>query len=150
MTPSERNEVAKHLIELVIQCDRSTEKLWEFLITIEAGLLVALGFLLRPIDEAGKPVYLPHAALTLVPLAGILVAFVLTGLVLLSQQWQGWYVGKFNALGFQADVFPMWRGTPGRHIGLKPVDAYSIFLLIFGLLIVVGWALVWWFVVSKA
>jgi hypothetical protein len=106
--PTTDNETPKLLIDLIINQDQVTQKWIEFLIAIQAGLVVVLGFLIRPTSptQPGQ-VSPPHATLYVIPAIGILIAAAIAWIVYRERKWTGWYVNRFNKLSDLTDkVFP--------------------------------------------
>lgn len=127
-----RRELGRYLMDKIIHEDDLTQRWIGFLITVEAGLAVALGFLLRPGQGTGTPtvqVLFPllwRGLPILIPLIGIWVARALCRLAVENQQWQGFYVAKFNALpGFEEWVFPSDRGVLGRRPHEQPLGSFG-------------------------
>jgi hypothetical protein len=115
---STEHETPKFLIDLIINQDQVTQKWVEFLIVIQAGLVVMLGFLVRPTDTptvAGQKLP-PHAALYAIPVLGILVALAIGWIVIRERKWTSWYISRFNDLpGFSGEVFPDKRNNSSKN-----------------------------------
>jgi hypothetical protein len=105
---STENETPKFLIDLIINQDQVTQKWVEFLIAIQAGLVVVLGFLIRPADTPHPGQQSPpHAALYVISGMGILIAVAIAWIVFRERKWTAWYVNRFNKLPQLTDkVFP--------------------------------------------
>ena len=144
-------KLGEFLVDLIKNQDHVAHKWLEFLITIEAGLAVALGFLLRPVDgmnpqqQVVQQQVLPHAALYLIPAIGIVVALALTWIVVRERKWQNWYVARFNALScFEDRVFPKGKGDPNQPVDSQPVGRISQIVIVLTVLISLAWVAVLW------
>jgi hypothetical protein len=144
---TERSELGRYLIDVILHEDTLCQKWIEFLIAVEAALVVALGFLLRSttestaIQKVTSPVV--QGGVYMIPLIGILAAWILTRLALLSQRWIGWYVSRFDALpDFEEKVFPKGRGKPGFPDIRGSLDSYGGTIRWLGWIIEAGWMVV--------
>ena len=136
-------KLGEFLVDLIKNQDHVAHKWLEFLISIEVGLAVALGFLLR--FGGGKNAVLSNVALYLIPAIGIAVALALTWIVIRERKWQAWFVTRFNVLpGFEGRVFPLDKGDPTKTVGSQPVGRISQIVFILAFLISLGWVGVLW------
>ncbi len=147
-------ETPKWLVDLIINQDQVGQKWIEFLITIEAGLVVALGFLMRPTEgtnaQSGTVIKgPPHATLYLIPAIGILVAISLTWIVVRERKWQTWYVARFNLQpGCANNVFPVDKGKDGP-VASQPLGRISEIIIGLGIIIFLMWiAVIFWAIFS--
>ena len=112
------SELAKYLVDLIVNQDHVALKWLQFLITIEAGLVVALGFLLKPGSGASPVQSFLRVAVYVIPLIGIAIALALTWIVVRERKWQAWYVARFNGLtGYNGKVFPSDKGSTSAPVG---------------------------------
>lgn len=98
-----------HLINLITNQDIAYQNWFKFLITIESGLAMGLGFLLKmggqeknAVMQLGLPV-----VKYLIPVLGIIVAVFLCIIIVRERRWQAWYVQQYRNLpGDIPVVFP--------------------------------------------
>jgi hypothetical protein len=130
----ESSEIGGWLVDLIKNQDQVGQKWIEFLIAIETGLVVALGFLVRtPPAQSLRPL------LYMIPGLGILAALALTLIVVRERQWQAWYVGRFNDLPpYKGKVFP----TDKCSIGTQALGCISWIVILFSCVIALGWVVV--------
>lgn len=134
----ESNTIGRYLVDLVMNQDQVSQRWVQFLITIEAGLAVALGFLWGK----EKP-NLPGVVLYLIPPIGIFVAGALTWIVVRERKWQAWYVARFNMLPWGDKVFPYDKGNKGP-VRSQPMGRIGQIVFGLGILIAVAWIAVLW------
>ncbi|MFH0870949.1 MAG: hypothetical protein V1878_00435 [bacterium] len=135
----ESSEIGGWLVDLIKNQDQVGQKWIEFLIAIETGLVVALGFLVR--TPPTQPLF--QLLLYLIPMSGILAALALTGIVVRERKWQAWYVERFNDLSsYKGKVFPTVRCS----IGAQPWGRISWIVILFSCAIALAWVLVILFV----
>jgi len=128
---------AEYLVNLIVNQDHVALKWLQFLITIEAGLVVALSFLLRPESHQ-----ILRFAIYAIPMIGIFVAVALTLIVIRERQWQSFFVNRFNALrGCEGKVFPPGKGTDGTVSG-QPWGHISMITLGLAVIIILIWIVV--------
>jgi hypothetical protein len=145
MMSDNQNEKQRLLVDLIINQDQVTQKWVEFLIAIQAGLVVVLGFLIRPTDTAqtGQAV-VPHAGLYIIPVMGILTGCAIAWIVCRERKWTAWYVSRFNALDKLGEqVFPR-HGCLGDEKEFDALPSGRTSKVITGL---VGFLLLGWIVI---
>ena len=142
-------DIAKLLVDLVKNQDQVAQKWLEFLIAIEAGLAVALGFSIRPIPLASgvNPTELQqlfsNIQLSVLPLFGILFAAALTRIVVRERQWQSFYVARVTALPTLKDkIFPSEKGNPSLSVSKQNWGKISHIVVALGICISVAWIVV--------
>ena|SRR5271157_1752290 len=132
-----KSDLGKYLIDLIANQDHVGLKWLQFLITIEAGLVVAFGFLVKPSDTARQ--LLPRFMVYVIPVVGFAVALALTWIVIRERKWQAWYVGRFNALPEYKDkVFPSDKSS-GNTVSAQPLGRISQIVICLGVLIMLAW-----------
>ena|SRR6266571_4293134 len=136
---------AAHLVELIINQDEIAQGWIKFLITIEAGLAVGLGFVLKIGGE--KPGLLEQRfapwAMGLIPFFGIAAALILCSIILRERKCQAAYVKKFRQLqgveppGTLTELFPTNQDINDQGIGF--ISSRVIALTV---AIAIGWVIV--------
>jgi len=103
------------LVDLIINQDHVAQQWLQVFLTIQAGLAVGLGFILRLSGEGQPPpVGLIRLSAALVPFLGILSAIGITMIVVRERKWQAWYVACFNDLpGKLPRMFPKEKAVDG-------------------------------------
>jgi hypothetical protein len=145
--PSTENETPKFLIDLIINQDQVTQKWVEFLIAIQAGLVVVLGYLLRSSETRTQgQSSLPHAAFYLIPAIGILTTIAISLIIIRERQWTAWYVDRFNKLpGCKDDVFPTQSGQVGsKYLRLSSIVGGLAIVISLGWVVTIIWAMFLW------
>jgi hypothetical protein len=150
--PATDNETSKFLIDLIINQDQVTQKWIEFLIAIQAGLVVVLGFLIRPTTptQLGQ-VSPPHATLYVISAIGIFIAAAIAWIVHRERKWTGWYVNRFNKLPDLTDkVFPSQANnkqyeSASQEFQAQPAGRTSQIITGLAILLCSGWfAVILW------
>jgi Ca2+/Na+ antiporter len=101
--PSTQTDSAAHLISLVTNQDQVVHNWVQLLVGVQAGLAVAVGFLLKPGDGT---VEIPWFAVVAVPVLGIIAAIALVTIIVHEQKWQVWFAQRFTKLPGLPQVFP--------------------------------------------
>ena len=93
------------------------------MIAIEAGLAVALGFMLRTSSNSGSgqqvavQQFTLQAPLYLLPVLGIIVAVAISTIVIRERKWQSYYVGQVTALKtLNGRLFPVDKDDGGKPV----------------------------------
>jgi hypothetical protein len=137
-------ELPRLLVDLIINEDQVAQKWVEFLITIQAGLAVALAFLVRssetlPGGQLVQSSKVPHAAIYLIAGVGFLVSIGITWMVVRERKWTAWYVHRFNQLpGCHGNVFPADQPVP-KSVGSVPLGRFSQIAVGLGSIICLAW-----------
>ncbi len=133
---------AHHLIDLIIHQDLVAQNFLKFLLTAEAGLVVAFAFFLRPETRPNgtqAPPNLYPIAIWLIPIMGIIIAVALMWVILSERKWQSWYVNKFNELpGCSGRIFP--KNHPvDSPVTKMPLGTVEKAVIVLGTSTGVGW-----------
>jgi len=133
---------SSHLVSLITNQDHVTQGWIKFLITIEAGLAVALAFILKPGNDSTFPDWFTRSVSIIIPALGILAAFILTDIIIRERKWQTWYVQKYKALPNDfPEVFP---GEKGQDVSVdkQPWGYISKRIFWFTVIIILGWLVI--------
>lgn len=130
---------AQHLVTLITKQDDVVQGWVQHLVTIQAGLVVALGFFLRHVDGKDSPNQaIPRFYLWGICLFGVVSALALTLVILRERRWQKWYVHQFNELPRELRwIFP--RGDEEREKFFKGTFPISCTLCVFTTVVASGW-----------
>ena len=141
-TDSATNEAARHLVSLITNQDQVTKTWVQFLITVEAGLVVAFAFLMKSEGNGPFPDWFIQTGSSLIPAAGILFAIVLTLIIIRERQWQSWYVQRFTSLPnlSLSEIFPV----EGQLVRAQPIGYISWVIIIVAALCAAGWLWIWY------
>ncbi|GEM_PF-5405254 len=145
---------ADHLVKLITNQDTVCQGWVNHLITIQAALVVALGFLIRPIEATGE-VFLPSMFKYLICGLGILSDLTLCAIICRERWWQGQYVQRYQDLDQERKVFlpkdgrdsregeePGWIGRP-INVFWKSPGWIGRVIIGFAVFIAIGWILAW-------
>jgi hypothetical protein len=96
------------LIHLIINQDTTSQEWMKFFFTIQSALAAAYLFGINIIDRLQwAPRWFTPAISFIIPFLGVVFARSLTRLVVRQNQWQAWFIQKYNALpGNSGHVFP--------------------------------------------
>lgn len=110
-----------HLVHLIINQDTTSQEWMKFFFTIQSALAAAYLFGLNIIDRLQwAPRWFTPAISFIIPFLGIVFAMSLTSIVVRQNQWQAWFIQKYNALPGNADaVFPK-DNKPIVSVGDQP------------------------------
>jgi hypothetical protein len=132
-----------HLIKLLIYTDGIVHSWIKLLLTVEAGMVLVLGFVLRP-SESGTEldVGLRLAISFGVPLFGMVFAVGICLLIIRERRWVNWYVQKLKNPNLSPTIMPPTGAISEQGLG------YSTWVII-GLvsIMVCGWIFI--FIVLK-
>jgi len=108
-----------HLIHLIVNQDETAQGWLRFFFTIESALAAAFLFVVTSGERIpAAPRWFAPVMCLVIPLLGIVLTRALMRIVLRQNQWQIWFIRRFNALPGNADrVFPAGIGRDG------PVEA---------------------------
>jgi hypothetical protein len=97
-----------HLVHLIINQDTTSQEWMKFFFTIQSALAAAYLFGINVVDRLQwAPRWFTPAISFIIPFLGIIFARSLTRIVVRQNQWQAWFIQKYNALPGNADsVFP--------------------------------------------
>jgi hypothetical protein len=97
-----------HLVHLIINQDTTSQEWMKFFFTIQSALAAAYLFGLNIVDRLQwAPRWFTPAISFIIPFLGIIFARSLTRIVVRQNQWQAWFIQKYNSLPGNADtVFP--------------------------------------------
>ena len=136
---ADTSDHAKHLIQLVVNQDQVTQNWIRFLITVEAGLAVGLGFILQLSDDEQPLQWFAPVVSILIPLLGCAVGVIVCLIVRRERRWASWFVQRFNALpGYAGKVFP----TTQAEVRKQQAGFMSTAVFFLAALIVLAWLLV--------
>ena len=96
------------LIHLIINQDTTSQEWMKFFFTIQSALAAAYLFGLNVIDRLQwAPHWFTPTISLIIPFLGIVFARSLTRIVVRQNQWQSWFIQKYNAMpGNAGQVFP--------------------------------------------
>jgi hypothetical protein len=96
------------LIHLIINQDTTSQEWMKFFFTIQSALAAAYLFGLNVVDRLQwAPRWFTPAISFIIPFLGIVFARSLTRIVVRQNQWQAWFIQKYNTLpGNTGMVFP--------------------------------------------
>lgn len=135
------NEIEKNtsdcksfLVKLIIDQGHVYQGWVKFLILIESGLFMSLGFILK-IQETVIPIQVLHICFLAIPIFGIFVVWVLRAIIFREKRWQNYYVSQFAVLN--PDVFPKKDVIKEQKIGY-----ISRIIKIITRFLVIGWVII--------
>jgi hypothetical protein len=101
-------DCGSHLVSLVTNQDQVVHNWVQLLVTIQAGLAVAVGFILKPTENAlaTTAAVIPWFAVVAIPILGIFSALALAAIIVHEQKWQVWFAQQFGKLPGLPRVFP--------------------------------------------
>ena len=104
-----------HLIRLIVNQDDASHSWLRFFFTIESALAAAFLLVVNITERIpGAPRWFAPAMSLIIPLLGIVFTRALMRIVLRQNQWQIWFIRKFNAMPGNAEkVFPDGIGRNG-------------------------------------
>jgi hypothetical protein len=114
-----------HLIHLIINQDTTSQEWMKFFFTIQSALAAAYLFGINIVDHLQwAPRWFTPCISFIIPLLGIVFARSLTKIVVRQNQWQAWFIQKYNAMSGNAEmVFPNDDG-PMLPVSRQP-DGYA-------------------------
>jgi hypothetical protein len=100
------------LVHLIINQDTTSQEWMKFFFTIQSALAAAYLFGINVVDKLQwAPGWFTPAISFIIPFLGIVFARSLTRIVVRQNQWQSWFIQKYNALpGNTGAVFPLDDG----------------------------------------
>jgi hypothetical protein len=142
-----------HLIQMIIDQDETAQGWLRFFFTIESALAAAFLFLITSADRfPAAPRWFTPAMCLVIPLLGIVLTRALMRIVLRQNQWQIFFIRRYNAIPGNAEkVFPSGIGQEGGVEG-QPDGYVSRIVRNFGrwitaawivIALIVGYALAW-------
>ena len=104
-----------HLIHLIVNQDETAQGWLRFFFTIESALAAAFLFVITSSERIpAAPRWFAPVMCLVIPLLGIVLTRALMRIVLRQNQWQIWFIRRFNALPGNVDkVFPAGIGRDG-------------------------------------
>jgi hypothetical protein len=113
------------LIHLIINQDTTSQEWMKFFFTIQSALAAAYLFGINVVDRLQwAPRWFTPAISLIIPFLGIVFARSLTRIVVRQNQWQAWFIQKYDALpGNAGMVFPRDDSAP-MPVGQQP-DGYA-------------------------
>jgi uncharacterized membrane protein YhdT len=132
-----------HLIQLIVNQDETAQAWLRFFFTIESALAAAFLFVITSGERIpSAPRWFAPAMCLLIPLFGIGITRALMRIVLRQNQWQIWFIRRFNALPGHADkVFPASIGRDGP-VEVQPDGHVSRIMRNLGRWISLAWIVV--------
>ena len=117
------------LIHLIINQDTTAQEWMKFFFTIQSALAAAYLFGLNIIDKLQwAPRWFTPAISFIIPFLGIIFARSLTKIVVRQNQWQAWFIQKYNAMpGNAGVVFP--RDDSPEHPVARQPDGYATIIV---------------------
>jgi hypothetical protein len=120
---SSDTDFGAHLIALITNQDQVSQGWLKFLITLESGLAVGFGFILKlkPAEIPSPKSFLFALAEFMIPLFGIAVSVAGSLIVVRERKWQVWYLKQFKAVyqhtanPARPQVFPEAKDLIGRQ-----------------------------------
>jgi hypothetical protein len=106
--PATGPDHGSQLIHLIINQDTTSQEWLKFFFTIQSALAAAFLFGISVIDRLQwAPRWFTPTISFIIPFLGIVFARSLTRIVVRQNQWQAWFIQKYNALpGNAGRVFP--------------------------------------------
>lgn len=125
-----------NLIKLIISTDGIVHSWLRLLFTVEAGMVVIIGFVLRPSSNPSVPLDpgFRSAVGLVVPLFGIIFAVGIGYITLLERKWVGWYVERLKSPNLSPTIMP-----PDKAISKQPIGNTGIIIIVLLSSIAVGW-----------
>jgi hypothetical protein len=131
-----------HLIDLIINQDDAAQSWLRFFFTIESALAAAFLLLMNSGEHVARaPRWFMPAVSLLIPLLGIVFTRALMRIVLRQNQWQIWFIRRYNALPGADKVFPSDIGREGA-VELQPDGYVSRIVRHIGAWITLAWVII--------
>jgi uncharacterized membrane protein YhdT len=129
-----------HLIHLIANQDETAQGWLRFFFTIESALAAAFLFIITAGERiTAAPRWFAPTMCLVIPLLGVVLTRALMRIVLRQNQWQIWFIRKFNALPGNVDkVFPADIGRDGP-VEQQPDGYVSRIVRNLGRWITFGW-----------
>jgi hypothetical protein len=113
------------LIQLIINQDTTAQEWMKFFFTIQSALAAAYLFGLNVIDKLQwAPRWFTPAISFIIPFLGIVFARSLTRIVVRQNQWQAWFIQKYNAMPDNTGVVFPRDDSPEHPVSHQP-DGYA-------------------------
>lgn len=126
----------KQLCEMVRKQDALIQSWTKFYLYIQAGLAVALSFLLQLGPSQNL---LAIAGSAIIPVLGIATVFFLTRIIIREYKWQGRYVGQITKLPMVPEVYRREWAPKEPDPDKRGYNAQQIWLL--QIVLITGWCI---------
>jgi hypothetical protein len=129
------------LVHLIINQDTTSQEWMKFFFTIQSALAAAYLFGINVVDKLQwAPRWFTPAISFIIPFLGIVFARSLTRIVVRQNQWQAWFIQKYNALpGHAGVVFPQ-DDSPVAPVADQPDGYATIIVRRLGRFVIFTWS----------